>query len=179
MTGAADLVGDAARTAKPAAFLDRDGVINVDTGFVHRPEDFRWMPGMPEAIRLLNEAGWLVIVITNQSGIGRGLFSEEEFLAFTRWLDRELERHGAHVDATYHCPHHPEEAAPPYLRECECRKPAPGLILRAIEEWSPDVARSVLIGDEASDMQAAKAAGVRGVRYRGGDVARLVRGLIG
>ena len=163
----------------PCVFLDRDGVINEDTGYVHRPVDFRWMPGMPEAIKLFNDAGWLVIVITNQSGIGRGRFSETEFLAFTRWIDGELAAIGAHVDATYHCPHHATAAQGEYLRACECRKPAPGMLLRAIEEWRPDLARSVMIGDKPSDMEAATAAGVRGILYDGGDLSALARELIG
>jgi D,D-heptose 1,7-bisphosphate phosphatase len=167
------------RSRRPCAFLDRDGVINVDTGHVHRPDEFRWMPGMPEAIRVLNDAGWLVVVITNQSGIGRGLYSEAEFEAFTAWIDAELAAVGAHVDATYHCPHHPAVARGGFLRKCECRKPAPGMILRAIMEWRPDLERSFLLGDKTSDMVAAEAAGVRGVLYTGGDVAALVRTLIG
>lgn len=174
-----EVAGSGRGEGRPAAFLDRDGVVNVDTGFVHRPEDFRFAPGMPEAIRLLNEAGWLVIVITNQSGIGRGLFTQEEFDALMGWLDGELASAGAHIDATYSCPHHPTEGLGEYRRECDCRKPEPGLILRAIREWEPDVSRSVLIGDSDRDMEAARAAGVRGVLYRGGDLAQLVRGIIG
>lgn len=163
---------------RPAAFLDRDGVINVDTGHVHRPEDFRWMPGMPEAIRLLNDAGWLVIVVSNQSGIGRGMYTEDEFESFTAWIDAELARRGAHVDATYHCPHHPTEAKGDYRRDCDCRKPAPGMLKRAIDEWAPDLERSFMLGDKPSDIHAAEAAGVRGYLYTGGDLAKLIRTLI-
>jgi D,D-heptose 1,7-bisphosphate phosphatase len=164
---------------KPCVFLDRDGVINVDTGHAHAPGEFAWMEGMPGAIKLLNDAGWLAIVITNQAGIGRGLYSEAEFEAFTRWIDGELAHAGAHVDATYHCPHHPTEARHPYLRACDCRKPAPGLLLRAIAEWEPDIGRSFMLGDKRSDMEAATAAGIRGVLYQGGDLEAQVRALIG
>jgi D-glycero-D-manno-heptose 1,7-bisphosphate phosphatase len=168
----------AAWRRKPCAFLDRDGVINVDTDYVHTPEEFRFMPGMPEAIQLLNDAGWLVVVVTNQAGIGRGRYTEAEFAAFTSWIDERLAETGAHVDATYHCPHHPTAAVGEYLRECECRKPAPGMLLHAIAEWEPDVSRSFLLGDSPTDLEAAATAGVRGVAYRGGNVRDLIEGLI-
>jgi D,D-heptose 1,7-bisphosphate phosphatase len=168
----------AAWRCKPCAFLDRDGVINEDVDYVHRPEDFRWMPGMPAAIKLLNDAGWLVVVITNQAGIGRGYYTEDEFATFTRWIDGELAAAGAHVDATYHCPHHPTAALGEYRRACDCRKPAPGMLVSAIEDWRPDVARSVMVGDKPSDMQAAAAAGIRGVLYDGGDLAELAKSIL-
>lgn len=168
----------AAWRRKPCAFLDRDGVINEDRYYVHTPEEFAFTPGMPEAIKLLNDAGWLVIVITNQAGIGRGLYSASEFEAFKGWIDERLAEAGAHVDATYHCPHHPTAGVGEYLTACECRKPAPGMLLRAIAEWGPDVSRSFMIGDNTKDMEAARAAGLRGVAYRGGNVRDLVAGLI-
>jgi D-glycero-D-manno-heptose 1,7-bisphosphate phosphatase len=168
----------AAWRRKRCAFLDRDGVINEDRFYVHTPEEFAFTPGMPEAIKLLNDAGWLVIVITNQAGIGRGLYSEHEFDTFKGWIDERLAEAGAHVDATYHCPHHPTAGVGEYLRSCECRKPAPGMLLRAIAEWEPDVPRSFMIGDNTKDMEAAAAAGVRGVPYRSGNVRDLIAGLI-
>lgn len=163
---------------KPCVFLDRDGVVNEDLHNVHRIEDFHWMPGMPDAIKLLNDSGRLVVVITNQAGIGRGYYTEQEFAAFTAWIDGRLASVGAHVDATYFCPHHPTAAKGSYLRDCDCRKPAPGMLVQAIAEWAPDMERSVMIGDKPSDMEAAAAAGVRGLLYEGGDVSALVRGLI-
>jgi D,D-heptose 1,7-bisphosphate phosphatase len=163
---------------KPCAFLDRDGVINVDGDYVHTPAEFRYTPGMPDAIRLLNDSGWLVIVITNQAGIGRGLYTETEYAWFESWIDRMLAEEGAHVDAWYHCPHHPTAGLGEYRRECDCRKPAPGMMLRAIDEWGPDVARSFMIGDMPKDLEAAAAAGVRGVAYRGGNVRDLIARLI-
>lgn len=163
---------------KPCAFLDRDGTINVDRYYVHTPAEFDFTPGMPDAIRMLNDAGWLVVVITNQAGIGRGLYTESEFESFTAWIDERLAEAGAHVDATYHCPHHPTAGVGEYLRECDCRKPAPGMLLRAISEWEPDVSRSFMLGDMPKDLGAAAAAGVRGVAYRGGNVSDLIAGLI-
>jgi D,D-heptose 1,7-bisphosphate phosphatase len=163
---------------KPCAFLDRDGVINVDGDYVHTPSEWRFTPGMPEAIRMLNDAGWLVVVITNQAGIGRGLYAEAEFAAFTDWIDERLAEAAAHVDATYHCPHHPTAGVGEYRRECGCRKPAPGMLLQAIEDWAPDVGRSFMVGDMPKDLEAAAAAGVRGIAYRGGNVADLIAGLI-
>jgi D,D-heptose 1,7-bisphosphate phosphatase len=163
---------------KPCAFLDRDGVINEDTDYVHTPEGFRFMPGMPDAIRVLNDAGWLVVVVTNQAGIGRGYYTERDFEEFARWIDERLAESGAHVDATYHCPHHPTAGVGEYLRACDCRKPAPGMVLRAIAEWEPDVGRSFMLGDKLSDMEAAAGAGVRGVLYEGGDLREVIGGLI-
>lgn len=163
---------------RPCAFLDRDGVINVDTDYVHTPAEFRFMPGMPEAIRALNDAGWLAIVITNQAGIGRGYYTEADFAQFTAWIDERLAEAGAHVDATYHCPHHPTAGVGDYLRECECRKPKPGMLLRAIDDWEPDTRRSFMLGDMPKDLAAAEGAGIRGVRYDGGDLAALVRDLM-
>lgn len=163
---------------RPCAFLDRDGVINVDTDYVHAPEQFAFTPGMPEAIRYLNDAGWLAIVITNQAGIARGYYTEADFAAFTGWIDEQLAEAGAHVDATYHCPHHPTAGLGEYLTDCDCRKPNPGMILRSIAEWEPDLSRSFMVGDMPKDMEAAEAAGIRGVPYRGGDIASLVRDIV-
>lgn len=163
---------------KPCAFLDRDGVINFDVGHLCDPEKFEFTPGMPEAIRMLNDAGWLVVVITNQAGIGRGKYAEEDFLEFTAWIDDRLAEGGAHVDAVYHCPYHPTKGVGKYRRESECRKPEPGMVLQAIAEWEPDVARSFMLGDKDSDVAAAEAAGVRGILYTGGDLRDVVRSLI-
>jgi len=168
----------AAWRRKPCAFLDRDGIINYDRGHLCDTTEFEFTPGMPEAIKMLNDAGWLAIVITNQAGIGRGKYTEQEFEAFTAWIDDRLAGGGAHVDAVYHCPHHPTAGVGEYRRECECRKPSPGMVLRAIAEWEPDIARSFLLGDKESDVEAARAAGVRGVLYSGGDLRDVVRPLI-
>ena len=149
---------------RPAAFLDRDGVINVDTGYPHRPDELRFTPTAIEGIRLLNEASWLVIVVTNQSGVARGLFGIAEVEAFHAHIQAELAKAGAHVDAFYFCPYHPDGSIAEWAIAHDDRKPGPGMILRAMREWPVDRSRSVLIGDKASDMGAARAAGVRGVR---------------
>jgi len=164
----------AAWRRKPALLLDRDGTLNVDRGWVHRPEEFAWIAGAREAIRWANDRGILVLVITNQAGIARGLYTEADFRAFAAWIDWELAATGAHVDATYHCPHHPTEGQGEYRRACQCRKPAPGLIERAQAEWGFDPARSVMIGDAAHDQEAAAAAGIRGVRFEGGSLLECV-----
>ncbi len=160
---------------KPALFLDRDGVLNEDLGHVHTPKEFRWIPGARQAVKHANDAGWLVIVITNQAGIGRGLYSEEEFAAFTAWIDGELAHAGAHVDATYYCPHHPVHGQGSYLVACDCRKPAPGMFERALADWDVDVSRSVMVGDSDSDLQAAQAAGIGACRFDGADLLHTVR----
>jgi D-glycero-D-manno-heptose 1,7-bisphosphate phosphatase len=159
---------------KPALFLDRDGTVNVDRGWVHRPEEFAWIEGAREAIRWANERGILVLVVTNQSGIGRGYYTEAEFQAFTRWMDDELARFGAHIDATYYCPHHPTEGWGEYRCACRCRKPAPGLVERALADWGLDRTRSILVGDTAHDLEAAAAAGIRSVRFEGGSLLKCV-----
>ena len=160
---------------KPAALLDRDGVINVDHGYVHRPEDFEWMPGAIEAIKWLNDNHFLTLVVTNQAGIARGYYTEEDFKRLTGWIGDRLREHGAHLDATYHCPHHPTEGLGGYRVRCNCRKPEPGLIERAAQEWNFSKRDSFLIGDNESDMLAAQRAGVRAVRFPGGDLLEAVR----
>lgn len=163
---------------RPAVFLDRDGVINVDRGYVHDPERFVWTEGAPEAIKWLNDWGYLVIVVTNQSGIARGYYSEANFLAFTGWINEQLRERGAHIDATYHCPHHPTEGSDPYRTLCECRKPAPGLIRRAISDWNVDVAGSLLVGDTEQDRQAAATAKIPFLLFTGGNLLEGIRGCV-
>ncbi len=163
---------------KPAVFLDRDGVLNIDCGYVHRPEDFAWVDGAPEAVKWLNDRGYLVIVITNQAGIARGCYTEEGFRQFTAWVNEELRRCGAHIDATYYCPHHPTEGLAPYRLECDCRKPSPGLIKRALAEWPVDPVSSLMIGDREKDLLAARAAGIRGALFEGGNLLEFVCSII-
>jgi D-glycero-D-manno-heptose 1,7-bisphosphate phosphatase len=163
---------------RPAAFLDRDGVLNRDTGYVWRPEDFEWLPGAKAAIKLLNQAGYLVVVITNQSGVARGLYGEEDVQRLHRWMNQELGRTGAHIDAFYYCPHHPSEGRAPYRRRCDCRKPAPGMLRQAMREHPIDRDASFMVGDKDIDLEAAAAAGVRGIRSAE-PLDELVRGSIG
>ncbi len=166
--------------ARPAAFLDRDGVLNVDLGYVHRVEDLAWIQGAPTAVRRLNDAGYLVIVVTNQSGIGRGYYDEAAMNAVHDALRAHLAKAGAALDAVYACPFHPE-AVVEHLRHPDHpdRKPNPGLLLRAMTDFAIDPARSFMIGDKDSDMEAARRAGVTGHLFRGGDLDAFVQAVLG
>ena len=142
--------------ARPAAFFDRDGTINVYIGYLHRIDDVRWVQGAPEAILRHNLAGDLVVVVTNQSGIARGYFTAEEVEALHEQMNEKLRKDfGAHVDRFYYCPHHPD-----YTGECSCRKPKPGMLLRAIGDLGIDPSISVMYGDSESDCEAAEQAGI-------------------
>jgi D-glycero-D-manno-heptose 1,7-bisphosphate phosphatase len=163
---------------RPAAFLDRDGVLNVDRGYVYRREDFEWLPGAIAAIKRLNGAGYLVFVITNQSGVGRGLYTEDDVQALHRWIADELAAAGARIDGFEYCPDHPEATIERYRRVSPRRKPAPGMILDCLARWPVDVARSFLVGDKPEDMAAAKAAGIPGHLFQGGDLLRYVEAII-
>ena len=149
---------------RPTAFLDRDGVLNVDTGYPHRPEQLVLTPTAGAAIRYLNRAGWLAIVVTNQSGVARGLFDLAAVDGFHVALQTRLARQGAAIDAFYVAPWHHDGTVPPFNVAHDDRKPGPGMILRAMAEWPVDPARSVLFGDRGSDMEAARRAGIAGVR---------------
>ena len=146
---------------RPCAFLDRDGTLNVDTGYTHRPEDLAWMDGAREAVRLLNDRGWLVVVVTNQSGVARGYFDEAAVVRFHAAMRASLAEVGARIDAFYFCPHHIDGVVPGYCGDHPDRKPNPGMLLRAMAEWDVDPARSFMIGDKADDVAAGDAAGVR------------------
>lgn len=164
---------------RPIAFLDRDGVVNADKGYVHSVEEFEWMPGVFEAIRHLNKRGYIVAVVTNQSGIGRGLYGEEEFMFLTLWMLKEVEQEGGAIDVVYYCPHHPESTDPEYLAVCPARKPGTGMLERAEHEFAMDRSRSFLIGNRDSDLSAASAFGIAGHFYEDGDLAELVRKIVG
>lgn len=160
---------------RPAAFLDRDGVLNVDKGYLFRSEEFEWIPGAIEAVKRLNDLGYLVFVVTNQSGVARGYYGEADVARLHDWMNGELARHGAHIDRFYYCPHYTEGPASGYVRACECRKPLPGLILAAFAEWDIDREKSFLIGDKDSDMAAAAAAEIRGYKFAAGDLAEFLQ----
>ncbi|HEV8485418.1 MAG TPA: D-glycero-beta-D-manno-heptose 1,7-bisphosphate 7-phosphatase [Blastocatellia bacterium] len=146
-----------------ALFVDRDGTINEDIGYVSRPEDLIIYPWAAEAIRLVNESGMKAIVITNQSGIARGLYTEETLNHIHGRLREELARHGAQLDGIYYCPHHPRIGDERYRHICGCRKPHPGMLHRAARELNVDLTRSFVIGDKSSDMNLATNAGAKGV----------------
>lgn len=146
---------------RKAVFLDRDGVINVEKGYVHRIRDFQLLPGVPRAIRLLNDAGFLVIVVTNQSGVARGYYSLDAVHRLHRHLDAELAPFGAHIDAYYVCPHHPEHGDAELKVGCSCRKPLPGMLEQASADFGIRMGESYMIGDKATDVAAGRAAGCR------------------
>jgi len=145
---------------RKALFLDRDGVINVDHGYVHKPADTEWMPGIFEFCAKADRAGYLVLVVTNQSGIARGYFSTADFLSYTRWVHEQFASRGILLFATYHCPHHPEAVVDELRLECECRKPRAGMLLAAARDLQLSLPQSLLVGDKPSDLAAAEAAGV-------------------
>ncbi len=149
-----------AEALRRAAFLDRDGVINLDREYVYRREDFVFVPGALEGARELHRRGFMLIVITNQSGIGRGLYTEAQFHELTDWMRGEFAAAGAPLEGVYYCPHHPIEANGAYRMDCECRKPAPGMLLDAAREHHIALGQSALFGDRETDLEAARAAGV-------------------
>ncbi len=146
--------------SKPAVFLDRDGVINVDHGYVHDEHDFEYIDGVFEAAKAFKDMGYLLVLVTNQSGIARGMFSEDRFLSLTQWMDWNFVDNGVELDGIYYCPHHAEQGLGDYKQDCECRKPKPGMFISARDFLKIDMSNSVMIGDKAEDMMAAEAAGV-------------------
>lgn len=159
-----------------AAFLDRDGVVNVDRGYVCRREDFVFVVGVLEGARRLHELGFALVVVTNQSGIGRGLYDVDAYDELTAWMTTEFGAAGAPLAGVYYCPHHPTDALGEYRRACDCRKPAPGMLLTAARDLDLDLGRSSLFGDRESDLLAARAAGVPVRVLLGTDAARLPSG---
>jgi len=159
----------------PAVFLDRDGTMIEDVGYLWRPADVRWFPGTLDAVRLLNRAGFLVCVTTNQAGVARGYYGEDDVRALHAVMAAHLEAGGARIDGWFYCPHHPDGTAPGYGVACACRKPAPGLIDRACAQFAIDRSRSFVIGDKPADLGAAARAGARGVLVRTGYGEDVVR----
>ena len=144
-----------------AVFLDRDGVINVDHGYVSTWEQFEFLPGAPGALRELQDAGYLLIIVSNQSGIGRGYYSERDLHTLNQAIAEHLDSTlGVTLSGFYHCPHHPTEAEGEFRQQCDCRKPAPGMIQQAVLDHGIDVKTSLLVGDKDSDIEAGRAAGV-------------------
>lgn len=139
-----------------AFFLDRDGVINKDTGYVYKPKDFKWLPGSINAIKYLNKKKFKVIIITNQSGIGRKYYSSGDVKKLHNWINNKLKNYQAKIDDFYFCPHHPTEAKGRYKKKCKCRKPNNLMILKAKNKWNIEMKKSFMIGDKLSDKKCAK-----------------------
>jgi D-glycero-D-manno-heptose 1,7-bisphosphate phosphatase len=165
----------AADERKPAVFFDRDGVLNVDHGYVARREDFEWVEGAMAAVRSLNQAGFYVFIATNQSGIARGLYAVDDMHELHKFMIEDLARIGAHIDDIRFCPFHPEGSIAAFRRASDWRKPGPGMIVDLMQRWPIDRERSVLIGDKEADVEAARAAGVRGLLFPGGNLEDFVR----
>lgn len=159
---------------RPALFLDRDGIINIDHAYVHRPEDFHFVHGIFELVAAANHLGYLTVVVTNQAGIGRGYYTETDFHALTDWMRAQFVQRGAIINAVYFCPDHPEHGVGKYRKESNFRKPAPGMLLQAADELSIDLDRSIMVGDKTTDMQAGKAAGVGYLLHLGAQSAGAI-----
>jgi len=159
-----------------AIFLDRDGTINEEVGYLDSPDKLVIFPSAVEAVRLINQSGFKAIVVTNQAGVARGLFGEDLVEKIHAALREALRQKAALIDAFYYCPHHPTEGLPPYRQSCDCRKPAPGLFLQAARELNLDLSASWMIGDRYNDIEAAHRAGAKGILVKTGYGAAALSG---
>jgi D-glycero-D-manno-heptose 1,7-bisphosphate phosphatase len=164
--------------SRPAVFLDRDGTLNEERGYVHRIDDFRWLPGAMSAIRLLNTGGYYVFVVTNQSGVARGIYDEAAVDTLHGWMNEELRAAGAHIDDLRYCPHHPEASVAAYRVTCSCRKPAAGMLFDLMNCWPVIRQASIMIGDKATDAAAGQAAGIASAVVPAGALENYVRELL-
>ncbi len=163
---------------RPAIFFDRDGVLNMDTGYPHLFAEMRWVDGAIEAVRMANQAGYYVFVVTNQSGVARGLYDEPSVMALHRHMTAHFAENGAVIDDFRYCPHLPDAPVPQYRRDCDCRKPAPGMIRDLLAAWPVDPAHAFLVGDRATDLAAAQAAGIAGHLYESGSLSSFIAPLL-
>ena len=163
---------------KKLCLLDRDGVLNADKDYLHKPEDVEWIPGSRESIAWLNRQGFRVVVVTNQSGVARGFFTEDTVRMLHEWMATEVKKAGGDIAAFYYCPHLPGSAVKQYDVDCDCRKPKPGLIVKALRDFDVLPCNAFLIGDSPRDVEAAEAAGVKGFLYTGGSMLDLVQKIV-
>jgi len=164
-----------ARLRRPAVFFDRDGVLNHDSGYTFEASKLTWIDGAREAVKAINDAGYFAFVVSNQSGVARGLYEESHVRALHRWMADDMASFGAHIDAFEYCPDHPEGTIERYRRVSDRRKPGPGMITDLLDRFPVDVVNSLLIGDKPSDLEAAQAAGLPGYLFSGGNLERFVR----
>jgi D-glycero-D-manno-heptose 1,7-bisphosphate phosphatase len=163
---------------RPAIFFDRDGVLNEDTGYVYRSDQFRWIDGAPEAIRWANDHGYYAFVVTNQAGVAHGYYEEEHIHRLHEWMRSELSAQGGHIDGFEYCPFHPQGVVQKYCQDSDFRKPGPGMLKKLMADWPVDASRSLLIGDRQTDIEAATAAGIRGHLYSGGNLLSVLKPLL-
>lgn len=161
-----------------AVFFDRDGTLNEEVHYLHKIEDFKWIEGAIDAIKYCNDNGYLAIVITNQSGVARGYYPESDIMKLYDWMNADLAKYGAHLDGIYYCPHHPTGKVKEYAIDCDCRKPKPGMLFKAQKDHNIDLKSSYLIGDGVRDVECAEAAGVKGIRYTGGNLLEFLKGIM-
>ena len=157
--------------------FDRDGVLNVDKAYLYRPEDAEWIPGSREAVAWLNRQGYTVVVVTNQSGVARGYYTEDDVHRFHAWMAGEFAKAGAKIDRFYYCPHLKEGTVAAYAVDCECRKPKPGMVLAAMRDYGAAPEDCFLVGDSPRDIEAAQAAGVAGYLFQGGNLLDFVQSI--
>ena len=158
-----------------AFFFDRDGTINVEVGYLYEFDKFTWIEGAVEAIKFCNDNNYLVIVVTNQSGVARGFYTEDDVIKLHAQINSELEKMGARIDDFYYCPHHPNAAIDKYKIDCECRKPKSKMIEDACLKYDIDKSKSLMIGDSQRDVQCAENAGVRGILFDGGNLFDVIK----
>lgn len=164
--------------ARKAIFLDRDGVLNVDTAYLYKVEELVWQDGVFEALKDAHDKGYLLIVVTNQSGVARGYYTEEDVKALHQYMGSTLAKAGAPIDAFYYCPHHVKGTVAPYVKDCNCRKPKTGMLDQACEDFDIDLDHSFMIGDKESDVATAKAKGIQGYLFTGGNLYDFIKPLL-
>ena len=161
-----------------AVFFDRDGVINVDVDYLYKIEDFKWTEGCIETVVLLTELGYKIFIVTNQSGVARGYYTESDVQKLHDYIAGEAEKFGAKIEKFYYCPHLKDGSVPEYAIDCDCRKPKPGMILKAFAEYDLAKDECFLIGDGKRDVEAAQAAGIKGYLYQGGSLLEFTKNIL-